>query len=155
VSLEDKSGGRAGTASGWMQSYLDAWNARDVDGVVAFMSEDVVLADMPLGDRVHGVAAAPDFVARVPSAYSSDFRRQLGRLVVDDGTTYAFEFTETGTNDVALPGGRFPARGRPFELSVVSIGRIRADKIVEHKDYWDLTDYLRQVGLMPSAAATG
>jgi steroid delta-isomerase-like uncharacterized protein len=116
------------------------------------MSEDVVLADLPLGEQVHGAAAAREFVARLMSAYSSDFRRQLGRLVVDDGTTYAFEFTETGTNDLAVPGSRFPATGRPFELSVVAIGRVRAGKIVEHKDYWDLTDYLRQVGLLPSSA---
>jgi steroid delta-isomerase-like uncharacterized protein len=155
VSLEDTTGGVARTPASWMQQYLDAWNARDVDGVVGFMSEDVVLADLPLGEQVHGAAAAREFVARVMSAYSSDFRRKLGRLVVDDGTTYAFEFSETGTNDLAVPGSRFPATGRPFELSVVSIGRIRAGKIVEHKDYWDLTDYLRQVGLMPSAATEG
>jgi hypothetical protein len=55
----------------------------------------------------------------------------------------------------ACPPVCFPATGRPFELSVVSIGRMRAGKIVEHKDYWDLTDYLRQVGLMPSAASAG
>jgi steroid delta-isomerase-like uncharacterized protein len=145
----------AGTASGWMQGYLDAWNARDVERVLGYMSEDVVLADIPLGDQVHGAAAAREFVARIMSAYSSDFRRQLGRLVVYDGTTYAFEFSETGTNDLSVPGGRFPATGRPFELSVVSIGRVQAGKIVEHKDYWDLTDYLRQVGLLPSAATAG
>jgi steroid delta-isomerase-like uncharacterized protein len=136
-----------------MQRYLDAWNARDVDGVLGFMSEDVVLADLPLGEQVQGQAAAREFVARIMSAYSSDFRRQLGRLVLDDGTTYAFEFKETGTNDLSAPGSRFPATGRPFELSVVSIGRLRGGRIVEHKDYWDLTDYLRQVGLMPSTAA--
>jgi steroid delta-isomerase-like uncharacterized protein len=155
VNLEGTTGGGAGTPAGWMQRYLDAGNARDVDGVVGFMSEDVVLADLPLGEQVHGKAAAREFVARVMSAYSSDFRRQLGRLVVDDGTTYAFEFSETGTNDLAVPGSRFPATGRRFELSVVSIGRVRAGEIVEHKDYWDLTDYLRQVGLMPSAATEG
>jgi steroid delta-isomerase-like uncharacterized protein len=155
VDVEDTTGGVAETPARWMQRYLDAWNARDVDGVVGFMSEDVVLADMPLGDHVHGLAAARAFVARIMSAYSSDFRRQLGRLVVDDGTTYAFEFREIGTNDLALPGGRFPATGRPFELAVVSIGRVRAGKIVEHRDYWDLIDYLRQVGLMPSAATEG
>jgi len=138
-----------------MQGYLDAWNARDVDGVVGFMSEDVVFADMPLGEQVQGAVAARAFAARIMSAYSSDFRRELGRLVVDDGTTYAFEFRETGTNDLSVVGGRFPATGRRFELSVVSIGRRRAGKIVEHRDYWDLTDYLRQVGLLPSATAQG
>jgi len=152
VSVEDSTGAEVGTPAGWMQRYLDAWNARDVDGILGFMSEDVVLADMPLGDQVHGAAAARAFVARILSAYSSDFQRRLGDLVVDDGATYAFEFTETGTNDLAVPGSRFPATGRPFELAVVSIGRRRDGKIVEHKDYWDLTDYLRQVGLMPSPA---
>jgi steroid delta-isomerase-like uncharacterized protein len=155
MSLEDATGHGAGTSADWMQRYLDAWNTRDVDAVVGFMSDDVVLADLPLGEQVHGAVAAREFVARVMSAYSSDFRRQLGRLVVDDGTTYAFEFSETGTNDLAAPGSRFPATGRPFELSVVSIGRVRAGKIVEHRDYWDLTDYLRQVGLLPSPATQG
>jgi steroid delta-isomerase-like uncharacterized protein len=153
--MEETSGSGAGMPAGWMQRYLDAWNARDIDGVLGFLSEDVVLADLPLGEQVQGEAAAREFVARIMSAYSSDFRRQLGRLVVDDGTTYAFEFSETGTNDLAVAGSRFPATGRPFQLSVVSIGRVRAGKIVEHKDYWDLTDYLRQVGLMPSPSAEG
>src|SRR3954453_5051378 len=126
VNLEDTTRGGAGTPAGWMQQYLDAWNARDVDGVVGFMSEDVVLADLPLGDEVHGAAAARHFVAPIMSAYSSDFRRQLGRLVVDDGTTYAFEFSETGTNDLALPGSRFPATGRQFEFSSSRFGASRA-----------------------------
>lgn len=142
--------GAGGMPAGWMQRYLDAWNDRDVDGVVGFLGEDVVLADLPLGDEVQGVDAARAFVARIMSAYSSDFRRRLGRLVVDDGETYAFEFTETGTNDLAAPGSRFPATGRAFELAVVSIGRVRAGRIVEHRDYWDLTSYLRQVGLLPA-----
>lgn len=145
--------GPAGMPAGWMQRYLDAWNDRDVDGVEGFFAQDVVLADLPLGDEVHGVTAARAFVERIMSAYSSDFRRQLGRLVVDDGSTYAFQFTETGTNDLAAPGSRFPVTGRPFELSVVSIGRVQGGRIVEHRDYWDLTGYLRQVGLLPAPAA--
>ena len=148
------SDGGAVNAEGWMQRYLDAWNSRDVDGVLAFFSDDVVLADLPLGDQVHGLTAAREFVSRIMTAHSSDFRRQLGRLVVDDGTTYAFEFSETGTNDLAAPGSRFPATGRPVQRSVVSIGRIHDGRITEHKDYWDLTDYLRQVGLLPSPAGT-
>src|SRR4051794_5185349 len=103
-----------------MQQYLDAWNARDVEGVVAFMTEDVVLADLPLGDEVHGAAAARQFVARIMSASPSDFRGQRGRLVGDDGTTSPFEFSEPGTNALSAPGSRSPATGRPFELSVVS-----------------------------------
>lgn len=150
MSVEHTSNDGSGMPTGWMQRYLDAWNSRDVDGVLAFLGDDVVLADLPLGDEVHGLTAAREFVSRIMTAYSSDFRRQLGRLVVDDGTTYAFEFSETGTNDLAAPGSRFPATGRPFELSVVSIGRVHDGRIVEHRDYWDLTDYLRQVGLLPS-----
>lgn len=139
-------------AGAWAQRYLEAWNARDVDDIVGFFAEDVALVDVPLGAEAHGVVEARKLVARLLSAYSSDFRRELGRLVVDDGTSYAFEFTETGTNDLALADSRFPATGRAFELAVVSVGRRQGGRIVEHKDYWDLTAYLRQVGLMPSAA---
>jgi limonene-1,2-epoxide hydrolase len=40
----------------------------------------------------------------------------------------------------------------------VSVGRVRDGRIVENRDYWNLADYLQQVGLMPSpeeAIATG
>jgi len=145
----DRMAQRSGGMAGWAQQYLDAWNGRDVEAVLAFMSEDVVFTDVPLGEGVEGLAAVRDFVTRIMTAYSSDFRRELGGMVVADDAAYAFEFSESGTNDLAAAGSRFPATGRPFRLSVVSIGRFRDGKIVEHKDYWDLAGYLRQVGLMP------
>jgi steroid delta-isomerase-like uncharacterized protein len=140
-------------AADWVQEFLDAWNARDVEAVVGFLHEDVVYTDVPLGARVEGRAAVREFATRIMSAYSSDFRRELGEIVVADGTTYAFEWTETGTNDLGAPGSRFPRTGRPFSFPVVSIGRLRDGRIVEHRDYWDLADYLQQVGLLPGAAA--
>jgi steroid delta-isomerase-like uncharacterized protein len=140
-----------------MQRYLDAWNARDVDAVMAFLDEDVVLADVPLGAVARGTVEARDFVTRILTAYSSDFHRELGPVLVADDTSYAFEFSEKGTNDLAPAGSRFPATGRQFSLAAVSIGLLRNGRIVEHRDYWDLAGYLRQVGLLPSpdAAAGG
>ena len=104
----------------------------------------LALLCVPLGARVEGAAAVRALVMRLMTAYSSDFRREPGSLAVGDGTTYAFEWTESGTNDL---DGRFPATGRRFTFPVVSVGRLRDGRIVEHKDYWDLADYLQQVGV--------
>jgi steroid delta-isomerase-like uncharacterized protein len=146
----DGEGTGSGTARAWIQRYLDAWNARDVDAVMGFLDEDVVFADVPLGAVARGAAEMRDFVARILTAYSSDFHRELGPVVVADERSYAFEFSEKGTNDLAPAASRFPATGRQFSLAAVSIGRLRNGRIVEHKDYWDLAGYLQQVGLLPA-----
>src|SRR5215212_2783159 len=49
VSPEATTHGGAGTPAGWMQQYLDAWNARDVEGADGFRSEDGALADLTNG----------------------------------------------------------------------------------------------------------
>ena len=56
------------------------------------------------------------------------------------------------------PEHGLPATGRSYRVPGVSVGRVRDGRIVENRDYWNLADYLQQVGLMPSpdeAVTTG
>ena len=140
--------------TGWMHSYADAWNAHDVGAVLALMTDDVVWNDTTLGVRAEGAAAVREFLDTMETTLSTDYRLELGQAVSDE-STYAFEWTLSGTNDGADPAHGLPATGRSFQIPGVSIGRLRSGKIAENKDYWNLAGYLMQVGLMPAPEAAG
>jgi steroid delta-isomerase-like uncharacterized protein len=136
----------------WMRSYTDAWNAHDVSAVLALMTDDVVWIDTTLGERVEGAAAVRDFLSTLETTLSTDYRMELGPGVSDE-STYAFEWTLSGTNDRADPAHGLPATQQRFQIPGVSIGRLRGGRIAENRDYWNLAGYLMQVGLMPAPAA--
>jgi steroid delta-isomerase-like uncharacterized protein len=150
-------GPAAGVAADWAQAYLDAWNAHDSAAVTSFWADDGVYQDFALGERVEGAAAVRAFVDAMETGFSSDYRFELGS-VVGDGEGYALEWTMVGTNDRADPEHGLPATGRSYRVPGVSVGRVRDGRIVENRDYWNLADYLQQVGLMPTpeeAVTTG
>jgi len=143
-----------GARPAWMRSYRDAWNAHDVSAALALMTDDVVWIDTTLGVQAEGAAAVREFLDTMETTLSTDYRLELGQGVSDD-STYAFEWTLSGTNDGADPAHGLPATGRQFEIRGVSIGRLREGRIAENKDYWNLAGYLMQVGLMPAPEVVG
>jgi len=129
------------------QAYLDAWNAHDAAAVTSLMTDDVVFQDLALGERFEGPAAVRAFVDGMATSFSSDYRFEPGSTVTD-GEGYALEWTMTGTNDRDDVEQGQPATGRTFRVPGVSVGRLRDGRIAENRDYWNLADYLQQVGLM-------
>jgi steroid delta-isomerase-like uncharacterized protein len=144
----------AGASAGWAQAYLDAWNAHDAAAVTSFMADDVVYQDFALGERFEGVAAVHAFIQGMQTNFSSDYRFEPGS-VVGDGEGYALEWTMIGTNDRADSDRGLPVTGRSYRVPGVSVGRMRDGRIVENRDYWNLADYLQQVGLMPTSEEAG
>jgi len=64
------------------------------------------------------------------------------------GERYAFEWELRGTNTGAAVG--LPATNKQFRIRGVSIGEVEADRRITHnRDYWNMADYLAQVGIMP------
>ncbi len=56
-----------------------------------------------------------------------------------------------GTNDREDKTRGLPNTGRAFRIQGLSIGRLRNGKVAEEHLYWNMVDYLTQVGLMPEA----
>jgi steroid delta-isomerase-like uncharacterized protein len=145
------SGSSAKTAS-WVEDYIRAWDAHDVDGVLGFMTDNADCTDSSFGETHVGTADIREFVSSLESDFSSDYRYRLGRSVADQDI-YAIEWTMTGTNDRADDARGLPATGRPFGISGVSIGSLRDGKIAENTDYWNLAGLLKQVGLITAPEA--
>jgi steroid delta-isomerase-like uncharacterized protein len=132
--------------AGWLERYLDAWNSHDPARVVEFMAEDAAYEDLALGVAHEGREAIAAFVAEA-AAFSSD-HRFVSVSVQTSGDAYAAEWEMVGTNDGAAAG--LPPTNKPYRIRGVSVGVLDGNgRIRRNRDYWDMADYLAQVGLLP------
>jgi steroid delta-isomerase-like uncharacterized protein len=133
--------------SDWVKAYVDAWNSHDGDRVVRLMTEDVTFEDVAAGQKHEGREAVKTYVAEVQQ-WSSDVVMETVRMQ-QSGERYAFEWELRGTNTGAAAG--LPATNKQFRIRGVSIGEVDADRrIIHNRDYWNMADYLAQVGIMPA-----
>ena len=132
-------------------AYLAAWNRHDGEAVASFFTEDGVYADQTLGTRAEGRDAIKRFVEQVGAEASSDF--QITMLdSFETGDRYAAVGTMAGTHDGTSEQPPLQPTGKPFSVRFVSIGRLEGDKIKENTDYWNMAEFLGQIGLMPTPA---
>ena len=131
----------------WMETYLDAWNRHDGSAVAAFMAEDATYEDLALGVVHEGREAIESFVDE-----AEQFSKDYAFISVSEqqsGDRYAMEWEMFGTN--TGEAGGFPATNKPYRIRGVSIGRLDAQgKIQQNRDYWNMADYLVQVGILPA-----
>lgn len=125
-----------------IQAYYDAFNAGDIDGMLACLHEEFA-HHANEGTRRPGKAAFADFCRHMSETY----RETLTDLVVfgsDDGTRGAAEFTVNGTylrTDPGLP----EARGQTYVLPAGGFFTLRDGKITRVTTYYNLQDWLAQV----------
>jgi steroid delta-isomerase-like uncharacterized protein len=133
-----------------MQRYLDAWSSHDGAKVAAFMAQDATYEDLALGVTHEGREAIKGFVEDAEQ-FSKDYKFTSVSEQAS-GDRYALEWEMAGTN--TGEGGGLPATNKPYRIRGVSIGRLDSDgKIKENRDYWNMADYLMQVGLLPAPGA--
>lgn len=131
--------------SGWITAYLDAWNSHDGAQVTAFMADDVAYEDLALGVVRFGREAVADFV-RETREFASDYRFTPVSQQ-QDGNRFAIEWVFSGTNTGT--GSGLPATGMPFQIRGASVGEVDPDgRIASIRDYWNIADYLVQVGIL-------
>jgi len=66
--------------------------------------------------------------------------------VAADGKSGALEWIFHGRQIKDVPG--LPATNTPFHVRGSSVVQFRDGKIARESDYWDLTTYMKQVGLI-------
>ena len=131
--------------NGWGRQYYDAWNGHDAKKVAAFMADDAVYEDLALGVVNVGRPAIASYVDEA-GRFSHDYRFQVVSEQAG-GNRYAFEWLMLGTHTGEARG--LPASNKSYRIRGVSVGRLRDDgKIQENRDYWNLADFLGQVGLL-------
>lgn len=124
-------------------TYYSAFNRGDWDGMLALLTDDVA-HDLNQGGREEGRAAFAAFLARMHSSYREQLR-QIVVLATLDGDRAAAEYVVHGEyhhTDEGLP----PASGQTYVLPGGAFFEIRDDRIARVTNYYNLPDWIAQVG---------
>lgn len=127
-----------------IETYYATFNSGDRESMLALLTEDVV-HDINQGASEFGRDTFKAFLQRMDRSY----REEVTELVImahEDGSRAAAEFYIQGTylqTDEGLP----PATGQTYRLRVGAFFDIRAGKIARVTNYYNLEDWLRQVGV--------
>ena len=123
--------------------YYTAFNRGDRDAMLALLADDVV-HDLNQGGRETGREAFVAFMARMDRSY----REQLRDIVVmasPDGSRAAAEYVVHGeylADDEGLP----PANGQTYVLPGGAFFDLRDGRIARVTNYYNLQDWIAQVG---------
>lgn len=124
-------------------AYYAAFNRGDREAMLALLSDDVA-HDLNQGAREIGRDAFAAFMARMDRCY----REQLRDIVVmasPDGSRAAAEYVVHGeyiADDDGLP----PANGQTYVLPGGAFFEIRDGRIARVSNYYNLQDWIAQVG---------
>ena len=125
-----------------IKTYFDAFNAGDVDGMLACLSDDVA-HHVNEGDIRIGRDKFADFCNHMNRCYAE----QLTDMVIfasEDGARAAAEYVVNGTykaTDEGLP----EARRQTYEISAGSFFDVQGGKITRVTTRYNLTDWIAQV----------
>ncbi len=126
-----------------LRLYLEALNARDLNGLLAFYADDAVL-ELPASPRVEGRTA----IRRAFEAFFGQWEEQSTYdHVVIEGTTAAVEGTTTGrhrTLHLRIPG-RIPTESRRYRHAFAAFLQFDRGKIVHQRVYYDARELVRQL----------
>lgn len=139
----------------FMRAYAEAWSSGDAERVLDFLTEDIIYEDVPNVDNewatvsrgqeemrkalVENFTAMPDFELEIHSVRTTD-----------DGA--ATEWTMTGTQTGDYPG--LPATGRSISVRGASFIRFEEGKIAWDRDYYDMYQFLAQLGAVSFEGGT-
>jgi steroid delta-isomerase-like uncharacterized protein len=130
-----------------IERYNQAWNAHDVDAIVAMHAPDMVFANHTAGESATGA----DVRAHIAAIFESwpDLRFETRRLYVREGLVVQ-EWTATATHTETMRRGDLEAPPSGRTISWDGIDSIPfEDGLVKRKDvYSDSVSILRQVGLL-------
>jgi steroid delta-isomerase-like uncharacterized protein len=131
-------------------AYIAAWNRHDGEAVASFFTDDGFYTDQALGQSHQGREAIKGFVKSAGDGASSD--SQLTTLLdsFECGDRFTLVWTFGGTHDRSLQNPPLPASGRTFSVKGVSVGRLEGGRIKENTEYWNLLEFLTQIGAVPA-----
>jgi steroid delta-isomerase-like uncharacterized protein len=127
--------------------YNDAWNAHDLDAIIAMHAGDMVFENHTAGERAQG-AQVREHIGRIFQAWP-DIAFTTRRLYVRDDLVVQ-EWTASATHTSELRRGelRAPPSGRRVQWEGLDVIPFEQGLIKRKDVYSDSVAILRQVGLL-------
>lgn len=126
-----------------LTAYYEAFGRGDGEGMLACLTDDVV-HDVNQGERRVGVDAFRAFNASMTAHYEEHLE-DLVIMVSDDGARASAEFVVHGTY-LKSAEGLPEARGQRYVLPAGTFFAIREGRIARVTTYYNLADWIAQVG---------
>ena len=130
-----------------IQRYNDAWNAHDLEAIVAMHAPDMTFENHTAGETAHGEEVRRH-IASIFEAWP-DIRFETRRLYVRDGVVTQ-EWTATATHSNTMRRGDLVAEPTGKSVTWRGVDVIPFENgLIKRKDvYSDSVSILRQVGLL-------
>jgi steroid delta-isomerase-like uncharacterized protein len=127
--------------------YNDAWNAQDLDAIIAMHASDMVFANHTAGETATGEEVR-GHIAKIFESWP-DMKFETRRLYVRDRVVTQ-EWTATATHSNTLRRGEIeaPPSGRTVSWDGVDVIPFEGGLIKRKDVYSDSVSILRQVGLL-------
>lgn len=125
-----------------IQTYFDAFNAKDTDAMLACLSDDVA-HHVNEGNIRRGREKFAEFCAHMTRCYDETLTDMV-IFVNDDGTRAAAEYIVNGTY-LATDAGLPEARGQRYRIPAGSFFDIAEGRITRVTTRYNLSDWTAQV----------
>jgi len=126
-----------------LQNWIDVFQRRDLDAVVACYADDAVNFQVAAGEPSIGIVQirndTAEFFRGFPDAWS-----RVDNLMAD-GDWAAWEWLGGGTFTGEFYGNQ--PTGKSFEIRGCGFFNFRDGKIAYQRGYWDKLSWFKQVGL--------
>jgi steroid delta-isomerase-like uncharacterized protein len=122
---------------------LDALNTQDVEGVLAFYTDDVRFVDISLDEDLVGKQAMREFMVGLYRSFP-DAHVEL-RSLFGEGDLVCAEYELVGTHRGSIEG-EVPT-GRTFRVRAASVYRYGGERFTEETFYWNAASLRAQLGL--------
>jgi steroid delta-isomerase-like uncharacterized protein len=133
------------------QENIAAWNAHDVDRLLAILSDEVVWRDVGNPQPLRGKEGARQFAQGWFSAFPDIKLTVTNRVITEDQVATEVEFTGTNSGPLVLAPGvpPIPATNKMVNAKGTYFLRIKNSKAVEVRTYPDAAGLMMQLGLIP------
>ena len=136
-----------------LDRYVDMYNARDLDGIMALYADDAVQG-MPEG-TFEGRDSIRERLARELESFSDIDWGVVSYVEQDDAFADEWFFEGTHTGPFLMPDGtELPPTGKRVRIDGMELVKMRDGKIVVDNLYYDNLAIAAQLGLIPEAAPT-
>jgi len=134
-----------------VQRWLDAWSGGDLEDLDAIVAPDFVrFAPTSLNQVTHSLAEIKQVIIGYRTAFP-DARIALGEIVCQDDRAF-YRWTQTGTN---TGPGDFPPTGKAMNVTGVCFAKFRDGRMIEESGYFDVLDFMIQLGIMMTPGSEG
>ena len=130
-----------------LMQWAELWTAHDIDRLLALFTEDCIYEDVAFALVNHGKRELRLFAQGMLAAFP-DLRVELKSHFAAESWG-AMEWIMSGTHEGDLPG--MAATHKKFSLRGATVAELNEARIKRLSDYFDLTTFLKQIGLMPGA----